>query len=170
MLILGKLRITGPDSYTTRELNLPAAEITNEYSRFTENEKYTMMNLWSIFRSPLMVGGYLPENDSLTIKLLTNREVIAVNQNSTDNREIYSDQEITIWTASIPGTEDKYYAIFNTSDRKIESLDIKWSLLELSGNYLVSDLWSDNDPGKLSNKINITLEPHASRLLRFTQN
>jgi hypothetical protein len=117
-----------------------------------------------------MVGGYLPENDSLTIKILTNPEVIAVNQNSTDNREIYSDQEITIWTASIPGTEDKYYAIFNTSDRKIESFNINWSLLGLSGTYLVNDLWSDDEPVKLSNLINITLEPHASRLLRFTTN
>jgi len=167
MLILGKLRITGPDNYTIKELNLPAEELTNEYSRFTTDEKYTMMNLWSVFRSPLMVGGYLPENDSITIKLLTNKEVIAVNQNSINNREIFSDGDIIIWTADIPNSENKYYAIFNIGEVNRESLSISWSMLQLSGNYSVKDLWSNIDLGEIINGFNISLKPHASRIFRF---
>lgn len=167
MLILGKLRITGPDNYTIKELNRPASELTNEYSRFTTNEKYTMMNLWSIFRSPLMIGGYLPENDSLTLMLLTNKEVIAVNQNSTNNREIFSDGEIIIWTADIPDSEDKYYAIFNIGEDNHDSINITRSMLKLTGDYSVTDLWQHSHPGKINNGLNISLKPHASYLFRF---
>jgi alpha-galactosidase len=168
MLILGKLRITGPDNYTTKELNLSAKEITNEYSRFTTDEKYTMMNLWCIFRSPLMVGGYLPENDSLTLKLLTNSEVIAVNQNSSDNKEVFSDGEIIIWSAGIPGSNDKYIAVFNISDEKRELISISWSQLGLTGEYVLRDLWKHNDLGSINNNLNLSLDRHASVLLKFT--
>ncbi len=167
MLILGKLRITGPDNYTIKELNLPAEELTNEYSRFTTDEKYTMMNLWSIFRSPLMVGGYLPENDSLTLKLLTNKEVITVNQNSINNREIFSDGDIIIWTADIPNSGNKYYAIFNIGERYIDSLNISWSMLKLSGSYSVKDLWSHSNLGTVNIGLKISLKPHSSYLFRF---
>jgi len=49
---------------------------------FTKPEQYTLMNLWSMFRSPLMFGGDLPTNDEFTLSLITNDEVLAVNQNS----------------------------------------------------------------------------------------
>lgn len=167
MLILGKLRITGPDNYTIKELNLPAEELTNEFSRFTTDEKYTMMNLWSIFRSPLMAGGYLPENDSLTLSMLTNKEVIAVNQNSINNREIFSNGDIIVWTADIPNSENKYFAVFNIGESNYDSLDISWSMLNLSGSYSITDLWSHSGMGTINNGFNIPLRPHASYLFRF---
>jgi alpha-galactosidase len=46
------------------------------YSRFTEDEQYTHMTFWSIYRSPLMIGGNLPENRELELKLFTNAEVL----------------------------------------------------------------------------------------------
>jgi len=53
-------------------------------SLFSHDEQYTLMTLWSIFRSPLMFGGDLPSSDAFTISLITNPEVLEVNQNSTD--------------------------------------------------------------------------------------
>ena len=167
MLILGKLRITGPDNYTTKELNLSAEEITNEYSRFTTNEKYTMMNLWCIFRSPLMVGGYLPENDSLTLALLTNKEVIDVNQNSADNREIFSDGKIVIWSANIADSKDKYFSVFNISDEKQDNLSLSWDHLGLSTEYVVKDLWKKEIISTFNKSIRLSLDRHASVLYKF---
>ena len=46
----------------------------NRYTNFTKPEQVTMMTLWGIFRSPLMMGGNMPENDEWTISLLTNEE------------------------------------------------------------------------------------------------
>jgi len=96
MLPLGKLRIS-PDDYVAEQMGLTTKEITSEYSRFTGPEKVTLMTLWSIFRSPLMMGGHLPENDDLTLRLLTNAEVLAVNQASTRNREVLAEGKAVAW-------------------------------------------------------------------------
>ena len=47
----------------------------NRYTRFTHDEQITMMTLWGIFRSPLMMGGEMRENDEFTLSLLQNREL-----------------------------------------------------------------------------------------------
>ena len=52
-------------------------------SLLTHDEQRTLMTLWSIARSPLMFGGHLPDNDPWTLDLLTNDEVLAVNQMAT---------------------------------------------------------------------------------------
>jgi hypothetical protein len=57
-------------------------------TRFTKAEQRTMMNLWCIFRSPLMMGGELNDNDDWTLSLLTNDGAIAVNQQGSNPRQI----------------------------------------------------------------------------------
>ena len=83
---------------------------------FTKTEQYTLMNLWAMFRSPLMFGGDLPTNDEFTLSLLTNDEVLAVNQNSAKNKQLKAENGLIVWTADVPGTEDKYVAFFNIND------------------------------------------------------
>ena len=67
MMQIGKLSKRGPVG-------------EERYSRFTEDELYTHMNFWCIYKSPLFIGGNLPENRELELKLETNTEVLAVNQ------------------------------------------------------------------------------------------
>jgi hypothetical protein len=113
-------------------------------TRFTQDEQLTLMTLWSIARSPLIMGGDLRKLDDFTLKLLTNDEVLAVNQHSTANRPVYSRDGIVVWMADAPrespvgeqggvaagkrapGSDgavntthavDKYLAVFNTRDR-----------------------------------------------------
>ena len=114
MLPLGKLRIS-PDDYVAEQMGLTMKQITSEYSRFTDPEKVTLMTLWSIFRSPLMMGGHLPENDALTLQMLTNEEVLAVNQASTRNRELLAEGKAVVWAADAAdgGT---YVALFNRGE------------------------------------------------------
>jgi hypothetical protein len=86
-------------------------------TRFTPDEQRTMMTLWSIARSPLMHGGDLTKTDDATLALLTNDEVLAVNQQSTNNRPLFDHDELIAWTADVPGSPDKYLAVFNVRDR-----------------------------------------------------
>ena len=86
-------------------------------TRFTPDEQRAMMTLWSIARSPLMHGGDLTKTDDFTLSLLTNPEVLAVNQASTNNRPLFDHDELIAWTADVPGSTDKYLAVFNVRDR-----------------------------------------------------
>jgi hypothetical protein len=82
---------------------------------FTKDEQTTVMTLWSIARSPLILGANLPENDDFTLALLTNDEVIAVNQASSNNHQVFNSSNHVAWVADVPGSKDKYVALFNTS-------------------------------------------------------
>lgn len=86
---------------------------------FTRDEQYTLMTLWSIFRSPLMFGGHLPDNDPFTLSLLTNKNVLQVLNNSTNNKPFFRDHEKAAWIADEPGTGAKYLAVFNIVDQQI---------------------------------------------------
>lgn len=86
-------------------------------TRFTPDEQRTMMTLWSIARSPLMHGGDMTKTDDFTLSLLTNDEVLAVNQHSENNRPLFRRDGFIAWTADVPDSPDKYLAVFNTRDR-----------------------------------------------------
>jgi len=76
------------------------------------------MTLWSIFKSPLMFGGNLPDNDRFTLSLLTNKNVLDVLNKSTNNRPLFNDEEKAAWVADEPRTGVKYLAVFNKSDQR----------------------------------------------------
>lgn len=57
-------------------------------TRFTEGEQGMVMDLWCIFRSPLMFGGEMRLNDEKTLALITNREKLEICRNSTENRPL----------------------------------------------------------------------------------
>jgi alpha-galactosidase len=86
----------------------------NTYSKFTHDEQFTVMTLWSIARSPLIMGGNMPDNDEFTLALLTNDEVLAVNQHSDHNKQLFNTNNQVAWVADVPESHDKYLALFNT--------------------------------------------------------
>jgi hypothetical protein len=87
----------------------------DHWTKFTPDEHYTLMTLWSISRSPLILGANLPKNDDFTLSLLTNDEVIAVDQKSANNRQVFNRNNQIAWVADVPGSPDKYVALFNAS-------------------------------------------------------
>jgi alpha-galactosidase len=95
--------------------NVRAWQTTDNWTHFTKDEQFTLMTLWCIARSPLILGGNLPNNDDFTLALLTNDEVLAVNQNSTKNRQLFNTNNTVAWIADVPGSKDKYLALFNTA-------------------------------------------------------
>ena len=86
------------------------------WTRFTKDEQVTMMTLWAMARSPLMMGGDLTKNDAWTLSLLTNTEMLAVNQKSSNNHQLFNRDGFIGWIADVPGSQDKYLGLFNTRD------------------------------------------------------
>lgn len=152
MLPLGKLNIR-------TELKDHPVRTTN----FTRDEQYFLMALWSVFRSPLMFGGNLPDNDEFTTSLITNEEVIRVNQNTTDNKEISFKNGVSIWTAKDKENPVKYLAIMNVSD---QTADITCTPEELgvSSELIVRDLWKKSDLGPVGNGLTISIPAHGAVL------
>jgi hypothetical protein len=166
---IGKGHWPDADMLPLGHIALRAERGTDRMTGFTKPEQYTLMNLWAMFRSPLMFGGDLPTNDDFTLSLLTNDEVLAVNQNSTGNKQLKEEKGLIVWTAGVPGTEDQYVAFFNINDSVTSEISVTPSELGISGNYTVKDLWSKEDKGIVTDKFSVAVEPHASVLVRFSK-
>ena len=144
---------------------------TNGWTKFTRDEHYTLMTLWCIGRSPLILGGNLPMNDDFTLSLLTNDEVIAVNQNSVNNHQLFNTNNQAAWIAEVPGSNDKYLAMFNMSPPPPPPKSIRISVqladLGLAGSAKVRDLWKHTDLGAVTGTISEEVNSHGAVLLRI---
>jgi hypothetical protein len=136
-------------------------------TRFTRDEQRTLMTLWSIFPSPLMVGGDLPSADDWTLSLLTNPEVLAVDQRSKGNRVAFRSNQTTIWTAQSSTDTSFYIAAFNLTTSS-QSVQFIWRQLGLpQGKYAIRDLWEQKDLGP-AGSLEVQLPAHGTVLYRLT--
>ena len=87
-------------------------------SRLTTEEQRTMVTLWAIARSPLILGANLTLLDAPTLSLLTNPDVIRINQTATHSAEVLHEGDFVAWRADLPGGT-KALALFNTSDAEV---------------------------------------------------
>jgi len=142
-------------------------------TRLTHDEQRTLMTLWCMFRSPLMMGGDLTSADHWTLSLLTNPEVIAVDQHSSGGRPESTGPDSAVWYARAappPGSynpwSDAYIAVFNLGDepRTVRSI---WKGIPNSGFTIIQmrDLWQRKDVS-IDECLDALLQPHASALYR----
>ena len=136
------------------------------YSRFTEDELFTHMGFWCLYRSPLMLGGNLPENREIERKLFTNEEVIGVNQSGENPRELYKKEGSMIWVSDVKDSKDIYVIMVNISDTA-HSVKLDFSSLKLKGNIGIRDLWKKTEIGIYKKQFSQVIKPHASILLRL---
>ena len=154
MLQIGKLSKRGPVG-------------PERYSRFTEDELYTHMTFWCIYRSPLMMGGNLPENRDLEEQLLTNDEVLEVNQKGSQPKLIYDKKGSAVWISRGPDRNSLYAALFNTSDHA-QKVVVNFSSLGLSGQKEIRDLWKKKDLGTFKNQYDPVINAHGTVLVKIT--
>ncbi|MBV7528532.1 glycoside hydrolase family 27 protein [Chitinophaga sp. sic0106] len=154
MLPLGRLSIRGERG-------------NDRMTGFTKDEQYTLMTLWSIFKSPLMFGGDFPSNDAFTNSLLTNRDVLAVLKYSTNNRELFRTADKVAWIADDPKTGDKYLALFNTADVAAE-ISVELSTAGFTSPVKIKNLWTGKELGKIKGVFGEKLNPHGVGLYRLT--
>jgi alpha-galactosidase len=144
------------------------------WTHFTPAEQKTLMTLWSIFRSPLMFGGDLPSNDEATLALITNDEVLAVDQNSTNNRELLRRDGHIIWAADVPNSPDKYVALFNLNDAPkgeengTQDVGVTWQELGIEAMCSIRDLWEHKDLGQNGMSFGAPIPYHGAGMYRIS--
>lgn len=144
-------------------------------TNFTRAEERTMLTLWSIFRSPLMLGTDLPQLDQESLSLITNEEVLALNGRSHGAVQVMRSESQCVWQSFGEGCPAKgrpvYLALFNLEDR---ARDVSVPLSEIKGiipekTYTPRDLWGRKDlfPVQGDALLCVTVEPHGAALLKF---
>jgi len=130
----------GPGHFPDADmLPLGVIQMGRAKTRFTPDEQVTLMSLWSIARSPLMLGADLTKLDEATLALITNEEVLRVNQASAGNRELFRRDGRFGWIADVPGSKSKYVGLFNTRVGAT-AVPVKVSELGLGQEVSVRDL------------------------------
>lgn len=84
---------------------------------FTREEQKTMMTLWGVFRSPLMMGGEMRDNDDWTLSLLTNEDLLAIHREGRGARQFMREDEIVVWNSRLTDGRD-CIALFNLNDEE----------------------------------------------------
>jgi alpha-galactosidase len=161
-------------------------------SNFTFDESTTLITLWCIARSPLMLGADLSKMDEFTLKLLTNDAVLRINQYSVNNRPLEADAPWKIWTADDPETGSKYLAVFNAPEptpiereqSKAYGANVKINpqsggssqfkdillgvdRIELDELASATDLWSGLTIPVKDGEVFLSVKHHGARIIRF---
>jgi len=137
-------------------------------SRLTHDEERTQFTLWSIARSPLILGANLTELDPFTRSLITNARVIAVNQKAWESHPVANVpagyENIRVWEASAGSRSSPvhYVAFFNTGDQPA-NLAAKWSDAGITGRHSAVELWS-GVRSRAASGVQVTLPAHGSAI------
>ncbi len=136
-------------------------------SKLTPDEQYTHISLWCLLASPLLIGCDLERMDDFTLGLLTNDEVLEINQDSLCKQAV-----------QVGGTGDtKIYAkplddgslavgLFNTGSAPARVAAI-WPELKITGRQRVRDLWRQQDVGEFADRFETTVAPHGVMFIRL---
>ena len=90
----------------------------DDWTRFTPAEQRTMMTLWCMMRSPLMIGGEMTKNDDFTLSLLTNASVLEILKEGWCAHPLRTLPEESVWISPRKDGQGVWIALFNLSDRK----------------------------------------------------
>jgi alpha-galactosidase len=139
------------------------------YTKLTPDEQYTHISLWSLLSSPLLIGCDLGHADPFTLNLLTNDEVLAIDQDSLGlgARKVLDKDSLQVWKKPLA---DGAFAIglFNLSSTyKAVSLDP--AQIGLSGSNKLRDLWRQQDLATTGSLITGKIPPHGVLLLKCSK-
>jgi hypothetical protein len=142
-------------------LPLGVLELGRRSTNFTHDEQTTVITLWSIARSPLMFGGDMTKMDPFTLSLLTNDAVLGADQHSINNRPLFDRQGLVAWTADVPGSPDKYLALFNATEAPA-GIPVRFADMGIVGAVQVHDLWKNTDVHASGPEFAPVIPPHGA--------
>jgi alpha-galactosidase len=135
-------------------------------TRLSPSEQYTHITLWCLLASPLLIGCDMTQLDEFTLNLLTNDEVIEVNQDPLGRQagRVAKDGDLEVWAKQM---EDGSYAVglFNRGEDTAD-LKLNWEALHLKGRHRVRDLWRQQDLGKFNDGFTASIPRHGAVLVR----
>ena len=140
-------------------------------TNLTEDEQRTMMSLWCIFGAPLMIGAELTKLDEFSKKLLTNPEILRMQREGCDARQLLRSEEEAVWISRNEKTGEEYLAIFNLSD---EERGINWWVGRAqtygyrgSGSGPMKELWTGNETSIITGALSCLVPAHGVRVYRY---
>ena len=140
--------------------------------QYTHDEQITLMSFWCLAPSPLMLGGNLPDNTQWDLDLITNDEVLAVDQDPLVNPAKRISQQGTrnarteVWVRDLKDGS-RAAGLFNRGNEAMEVV-LNWNDAALSGKWVARDLWKHTDLGEFNDKISLQVPAHGSVLLKLT--
>lgn len=141
----------------------PALHPTN----LSPNEQYTHISLWALLASPLLIGCDMTQLDDFTLSLLTNSEVLDINQDPLGMQagRIFKEEGIEIWAKNLEDGS-KAVGLFNRGMRPA-TVGLQRSDLNISGDYTIRDVWKQEDIGPLGESYSAVVPSHGVKLLRI---
>lgn len=138
------------------------------YTNLTRDEQRTMMTLWCIFRSPLMLGTEMPRLDEWTLSLLTNADVLGLLHHSEGARQIERDTKHAVWYSHDTKEDADYVALFNFAD--VEAV-IAADLCEdgVTGTVNARELWDGETAVWVGGKVSASVAAHGAKLFKVTK-
>ncbi|RYZ93881.1 MAG: glycoside hydrolase family 27 protein, partial [Sphingobacteriaceae bacterium] len=155
MLIVGKLGWSG----TLRD------------SKLTSDEQYLHISMWCLLSSPLLIGCDISKLDDFTLNLLTNDEVLAVNQDvlGKQAKRVINDNGTQIWVKEL-ADGSKAIGVFNMAET-YKTISVKWSDLHLSPGKKVRDMWRQKELGTVNNSsFTRKIAPHGFVFIKVSGN
>ena len=155
------------------------AAFGNEHpTRFTRAEQITMMTLWSVFRSPMMLGCELTKLDDWTLSLITNKDVARLLPHSKDAHQIMRNKTQCIWKSHDDEEDACYIAMFNLSDEdRVLNYEHECCCHCASDkhagdghgplNKKCRELWSGREYSAFGDAVTETVEAHGARLYKI---
>jgi alpha-galactosidase len=138
------------------------------YSRFTDDELRTHITFWCIYQSPLMIGGNLPENRLIENELLSNDEVLNVDQHGLHPQCIVMDSSKAVWVSrDINNTKQLNVAIFNLQTNT-QTINLDLASLGIKQKALIRDVWKKQDIGSFKKNYRQEINAHGAVLLKIT--
>jgi alpha-galactosidase len=136
-------------------------------TRLSYDEQYTHISLWCLLSAPLLIGCDISKMDDFTVGLLSNDDVLAINQDALGRQaqQVFKTDDYQIWMKEL---EDGSHAIgaFNLSE-KYQKINVNWKEIGLKKTSLkVRDLWRQKELGEFKNIFPTKVSPHGVVLIK----
>jgi alpha-galactosidase len=131
-------------------------------TNLTADEQYSHISAWCLQSVPLLLGCDLTKLDDFTLSLLTNDEVLAVDQDALGRQAtvVARIDSCGVLAKDLEGGS-KAAGLFNLTDGVTRKLTVKWSDLGIKGKYIVRDLWRQKDLGTFEDEFSADVRPHG---------
>jgi hypothetical protein len=139
-------------------------------SRYTHDEQIALLSFWCLAPSPLMLGGNLPDNTDWDLSLLTNDEVLALDQDPAVKPAARlgssgaAQGRTEVWLRELKDGS-RAAGLFNRGETP-EQATLMWDQAGLNGKWSVRDLWQRKDLGAFEGQFSAQVPAHGAVLLR----
>jgi alpha-galactosidase len=131
------------------------------------SEQYTHISLWCLLASPLLIGCDMTKLDEFTLSLLTNDEVLEVNQDALGRQaaRVLRTGQLEVWAKDMEDGS-KAVGLFNRGETET-AVTVRWADLGVSGKQTARDLWRQQDLGAFDERFQSSVPRHGVTLIRL---